>query len=231
MHETIVLRPTATLAERVILPGDPGRALALAQALLSEPKMFNHNRGLWGYTGTAADGAALTIQSSGIGGPSMAIVVSELARMGAATIVRAGTCRSLDPSLKLGRLLVVTEALAGDGTSAALGAGELVAGDAALRDALSAAAGSNGRSGRVVSSDLFYDVPERLERGWRAAGVLAVEMEAAALFALAERRGLRAGCVLLVSGVLAPERRRLEDEPLREAELALGEVALAALRA
>jgi purine-nucleoside phosphorylase len=63
------LHPTAPLAERVLLPGDPGRALALAQLLLDEPKMFNHNRGLWGYTGTASDGDALTIQSTGMGGP------------------------------------------------------------------------------------------------------------------------------------------------------------------
>ena len=53
MPETIHLQPTAPLAERVLLPGDPGRALLLAQALLAEPKMFNHNRGLWGYTGEA----------------------------------------------------------------------------------------------------------------------------------------------------------------------------------
>ena len=61
---TIHLLPTAPLAERVLLPGDPGRALLLAQALLAEPKMFNHNRGLWGYTGEARDGRPLTIQST-----------------------------------------------------------------------------------------------------------------------------------------------------------------------
>ena len=54
----------------MLLPGDPGRALLLAQALLDQPKMFNHNRGLWGYTGTAADGEALTIQSTGMGAPA-----------------------------------------------------------------------------------------------------------------------------------------------------------------
>ena len=80
MAPTIHLQPTAPLAERVLLPGDPGRALRLAQALLEEPKMFNHNRGLWGYTGTAADGEPLTIQSTGMGGPSAAIVISELHR-------------------------------------------------------------------------------------------------------------------------------------------------------
>src|SRR3954466_14009226 len=68
---TIHVDPTAPLAHRALLPGDPGRALALAQALCDAPaKMFNHNRGLWGYTGTALDGAPLTIQSTGIGGPS-----------------------------------------------------------------------------------------------------------------------------------------------------------------
>src|ERR1700719_3135083 len=74
----IHLHPTAPLAPRVLLPGDPGRALALAQELLRDPRMFNHNRGLWGYTGLARDGELLTIQSTGIGGPSAAIVLEEL---------------------------------------------------------------------------------------------------------------------------------------------------------
>ena len=83
MSGTIHLQPTAPLAERVLLPGDPGRALLLAQALLSEPKMFNHNRGLWGYSGAALlDGEPLTIQSTGMGGPSAAIVIAELADLG-----------------------------------------------------------------------------------------------------------------------------------------------------
>src|SRR5947208_16054314 len=98
----IHLHPTAPLAERVLLPGDPGRALALAQSLLSEPRMFNHNRGLWGYTGTAADGEPLTVQSSGMGGPSAAIVMTDLAELGARRLVRVGTCGALDPTLVLG---------------------------------------------------------------------------------------------------------------------------------
>ncbi len=68
------LQPTAVLSERVLLPGDPGRALMLAESLLDSPRMFNHNRGLWGYTGLAPDGEPLTIQSTGIGGPSAAMV-------------------------------------------------------------------------------------------------------------------------------------------------------------
>ena len=71
----MILRPHEDVAERVLLPGDPGRALRLAQQLLDAPKMLNHHRGLWGYTGTAADGAPMTIQSTGLGGPSTALVV------------------------------------------------------------------------------------------------------------------------------------------------------------
>ena len=64
------IRPATELAERVLLPGDPGQALAVAQALLeTPPKMFNHARGLWGYTGIASDGEPLTVQATGMGGP------------------------------------------------------------------------------------------------------------------------------------------------------------------
>ena len=78
------LSPSAELAPRVLLPGDPHRALAVAQALLEKPpRMFNHSRGLWGYSGIAADGEPLTIQSTGMGGPSAAIVCEELIALGA----------------------------------------------------------------------------------------------------------------------------------------------------
>src|SRR5580704_13687040 len=106
----IHLHPTAPLAPRVLLPGDPGRALSLAQVLLTEPKMFNHNRGLWGYTGAAADGDPLTIQSTGMGGPSAAIVVSELIDLGARRLIRVGTCGAVAPSLTLGDLVIATYA-------------------------------------------------------------------------------------------------------------------------
>jgi len=229
MTGPIHLAPTAPLAERVLLPGDPGRALLLAQALLEEPKMFNHNRGLWGYTGTARDGAALTIQSTGMGGPSAAIVIAELAVLGATTLLRVGTCGALDDSLELGELLVVTEARAEDGTSRALGAGASAAPDAGLTERLGAAAGEGGRYGPVISSDLFYDGVPGAEERWREAGALAVEMETATLFALAAKRGLAAGCALIVSDVILPARRRIEDEALRDAEYRLGELAVRAL--
>ena len=226
MPETIHLHPTGPLAERVLLPGDPGRALRLAQEMLDEPKMFNHNRGLWGYTGTAHDGVPLTIQSTGIGGPSMAIVAAELIDLGARRLVRAGTCAALDPALELGRLLVATHAISDDGASRALGAGEHVASSPSLLAGLLEACDSTVASGPVVSTDLFYDRDDRRAE-WRAEGALAVELEAATLFALAERRDVEAGCVLAVTDQLAGEHVRIDLEALHEAEIHLGQLGLA----
>jgi uridine phosphorylase len=191
--------------------------------------MFNHHRGLWGYTGEARDGRLLTIQSTGMGGPSAAIVIAELADLGARTLLRVGTCGALDASLELGELLVATEALSADGTSRALGAGDRVAADAQLLERLLHAAGPDGPHGPVVSSDLFYDSPEGAEERWHAQGALAVEMEAATLFTLAARRGVRAGCALIVSDTVLPSRRRIDTEALHDAERRLGELAVAAL--
>jgi DeoD family purine-nucleoside phosphorylase len=229
----IHLHPTAELAPRVLLPGDPGRALLLAQALLDEPRMFNHNRGLWGYSGTAADGELLTIQSTGMGGPSAAIVVSELVDLGAERLIRVGTCGALDSSLCLGDLLNATVAVAEDGTSRALGAGERVSASPRLAGALAGAAPHGGHitPAVVVSTDLFYEKRDGAERAWLAAGAMAVEMETATLFALAEVRGVQAASLLIVSDVILPERTRISADALRAAERKLGEAAARALAA
>ncbi len=229
MTSTIHLHPTAPLAERVLLPGDPGRALLLAQALLAQPKMFNHNRGLWGYTGTAPDGEPLTIQSTGIGGPSAAIVVSELVVLGARRLLRVGTCGALDPALQLGELVIAEQALATDGASRGLGAPSRIAASGELLAALRAAAGDEARAGLIVSTDLFYDGRSH-EGEWAAAGAIAVEMETATLYALARREEqLDAASLLIVSDLLVPERRRIDPPRLRAAELRLGDIAIAAL--
>ena len=230
MRRTIHIHPTAPLADRVLLPGDPGRALRLAQALLDTPRMFNHNRGLWGYTGDALlDGRPLTIQSTGMGGPSAAIVIAELADLGARTLLRVGTCGAIAPGWQLAEIVVVREAIAADGTSRALGAGDRVAGAPALLRRLRAAAGSEGRDGVAVTSDLFYDGPAGAERSWAQAGAAVVEMETATLFALGTRRALSTGCLLIVSDLILPERRRIEAPALEDAERRLGEIAVRAL--
>jgi uridine phosphorylase len=225
-REPIHLRPTADLAERVLLPGDPGRALALAQVLLENPLMFNHHRGLWGYTGTAADGEPLTIQATGMGGPSAAIVLSELIFLGATRAIRVGSCGALAPGIELGELVVAREAISGDGTSRALGAGERVGADERLTRALVEQAPA-ARCGAVVSVDLFYDDGRRPPAG----DALAIEMEAATLFALGADARVPVACVLAVSDTFDADgtRRRIEDAALEEASERMGAVAAAAL--
>ncbi len=95
----------------MLLPGDPHRALAVAQHLLDGPRMFNHTRGLWGYTGIAADGEPLTVQATGMGGPSAAIVSEELIALGARRLVRIGTCGALVDELELGDLVAAETVL------------------------------------------------------------------------------------------------------------------------
>jgi uridine phosphorylase len=225
----IHLRPAAELAERVLLPGDPHRALHVAQALLDKPLMFNHHRGLWGYSGAARDGAPLTVQSTGMGGPSAAIVVEELIGLGARTLIRIGTCAALVEDLALGALLPVEAALAADGASRALGANGRVAADARVPGALAAAAGRVPVT--CVSSDLFYDAREGLPAAWVADGASVVEMEAAAVMQVAGRHGARAGCLLAVSDLLTGERVRASFEQVEEMGVALGETAWSALEA
>jgi DeoD family purine-nucleoside phosphorylase len=227
--ETIHLRPHADVAERVLLPGDPGRALRLAQQLTDAPRMLNHNRGLWGYTGTAADGELLTVQATGIGGPSAAIVTEELIRLGARRLVRVGTCGALAPGLALGDLVVAEAALGDDGASRALGAAGPLPADPDLLAALRAAAPA-ARAGIVVSADLFYDPDRGRPARWVAAGALAVEMEAATIFAIAARHGLPAACVLAVSDIVAT-RERIGADDLAAAEAALGRAGGAAVGA
>jgi uridine phosphorylase len=234
------LRPTAPLADRVLLPGDPGRALALAQVVLGDDRrMFNHHRGLWGYTGTGADGAPLTIQSTGMGGPSAAIVLEELARLGVRRAIRVGSARAIAPGLAPGALVVATEVRAEDGTSRTLlaAAAELGALDAALdvpeialhpglTTALSAAAGAT--AGPLVAHDLLY-APREDERmdAWRSAGLLAADLETAALAAVAVRHGVAFGAILVIAGDAAGAR--LDDEALAAAGEAAGRAAAAAL--
>jgi uridine phosphorylase len=213
----IHLRPHADVAERVLLPGDPGRALRLAQQVVDAPKMLNHHRGLWGYTGIASDGAPLTIQSTGLGGPSTAIVVEELIGLGARRLVRLGTCRAL-ADLPLGSLVVAERVRCEDGVTRALGAGAVLEPDPELLAGL-----RGGFGGEVVSTDLYYDPrPERWE------GAVAVDLATAALFAVAARHGVRAACVLVVSESPAG---RIESEALERAEVELGRVGAGAVGA
>jgi uridine phosphorylase len=231
------LRPSTEYAEDALLPGDPGRALALAQQLLTEPRMSNHARGLWGYTGVTPAGRPLSIQSTGMGGPSAAIVLHELAELGVRRAIRVGTCGALGAELGHGDLLVAGDALAEDGASRALGAGEIAEPDPELTGRLAGALPGAPSAFRIVSTDLFYDAgegdagPPRMRAdAWRENGAAAVEMEAATLFVLGSRLGVATACLLAVSDTFADgRRRRIGDEDLAEAAQRMGSAAATAL--
>jgi uridine phosphorylase len=187
------LHPTAELAERALLPDDPGQALALTRVLYGEtPRMFNHHRGLWGYTGVALDGAPLTVQSTGIGGPSAAIVVADLHRLGLRRAVRIGRAWAVDGALRAGELVAATAVVAFDGASRALGAGDRVEPDPALTAAL-----DSDRSGLLASADV-----EHLDD---AAGAVAFDLESAAVLAAAARAGIPAACLVAIEGAVEPD--------------------------
>ena len=215
----LYLRPHADVAERVLLPGDPGRALRLAQQLLDQPKMLNHNRGLWGYTGAAEDGEPLTIQSTGLGGPSAAIVVQELIGLGARRLVRVGTCGAL-ADLELGSLVIADRVQPRDGASRAIGADGDLPADPQLLAAL-VAAGDGAATGRVVSTDLYYAPAPEID-------ALAVDLTTAAILAVAARDGAAAAAVLAVSDRITTGDR-LDPDALERAEVELGRVGAAAL--
>jgi purine-nucleoside phosphorylase len=180
---TAHLNPAADLAERVLLPSNPHRALAIAQHLMDAPRMFNHAHGLWGYTGAAADGEPLTVQATGLGGPSAAIVTEELIGLGARRLVRVGWGRSLveDPP----ELLAAERVIAGDGASVALGANGALGSDPGLLERL---VGAGARAGTVVTTDVFYGEAV-------GAGEVA-DLEAGAVLQVAARHGLPAAAVL-----------------------------------
>ena len=187
------LHPTAELAERALLPDDPGQALALTRVLYGEtPRMFNHHRGLWGYTGVALDGAPLTVQSTGIGGPSAAIVVTDLHRLGLRRAVRIGRAWAVDGALRAGELVAATAVVAFDGASRALGAGDRIEPDPALTAAL-----DSDRSGLLASADV-----EHLDD---AAGAVAFDLESAAVLAAAARAGIPAACLVAIEGAVEPD--------------------------
>lgn len=217
------LRPTAPIAADAILVGDPGRALLLAQELLSEPKMSNHARGLWGYSGQTAAGHALTIQSTGMGGPSAALVLGELAELGLRRAVRVGTCVAFDKSLALGDLLLVAEAVAAGGSATSFGVAvdELVEPDEELTERLAAALGEATSKHRIASLDAH-------PRGHRvAAPVVAGDMQTAPLLARSRALGVQAAALLIVAESTAADV--LAKDALGEAERRAGQAAAAAL--
>ena len=206
------LRPSGPIAERAVLTGDPGRAMMLAQELTDQPKMTNHARGLWGYTGAGPDGGPLTVQSTGIGAPSAAAVLRDLAELGLRRAVRVGTCLAADPELAAGALLAVREAVADDGVSRSLGREGQT-----LRPAIDLA----GADGVVPAPIASHDIEVA------TGSAPAHDLQTAALLAVADELGLRVGALLLVGE--SADGSRLGEEECEKAVRRAGRIAAAAL--
>lgn len=219
-------------ADACLLPGDPGRARRIAEKHLQGAVERNTHRGLLGYTGEFR-GMPVSVQTTGIGGPSVAIVVEELVQLGVRRLLRVGTCGSLKEHIGLAELILAVSAVPADGASREYAAGQPHAPTAdweLVHGAVHAAKHLDAKLhvGSVATCDPFYEPdPGRLER-WAARGVLAVEMEAATLFTLAALRGVSAGCLLVASNSVF-EEAWLEDGELQAAVDRMTEVALATL--
>lgn len=214
------LRPMAPTAPSAILCGDPARALAIAQEILTEPRMSNHHRGLWGYYGRTEHGDELTVQATGIGGPSASAVLAELAELGVTSAIRVGTCHGPDDGPAIGDLLVADRIICADGTSAALGfdAGAALTPAAAIRAEL---ARTLGAATTLVSLD-------RLAPGPAGPPGAVWDLQSAGLAALAAQLGLELAVIVVVA---VGAGGRLEDEPLEARCLQAARVAAAAVGA
>lgn len=192
------------IAETILMPGDPLRAKFIAENYLSEPTLYNEVRGMYGYTGTYK-GERVSVQGSGMGIPSISIYVNELiSEYGVKRLFRVGSCGAMQKEVKI-RDMIFAMAASHDSainrqrfpdmTYAPVGDFGL------LRKAVSEAEKRNldFHVGNILSTDTFYnDDPESSKR-WSNFGVLAVEMEAAALYTLAAKYGVEALTILTVS--------------------------------
>ena len=209
-------------AEACLLPGDPLRAQYIAETYLEKPVQVNSERGMLGYTGEFG-GKPVSVQATGMGCPSAAIVIEELVQLGVKRLLRVGTCGGLQPHHKLGDMIVALTAVPADATAMHLVGNEPHCPTASwdlVHEAVHLAKHRDQalHVGPIVSSDLFYNPNEGQYERWSSRGVLAVEMEAAALFTVAALRKVQAGCLLTVSDIVVEgEFKRISDEDLRSA--------------
>jgi DeoD family purine-nucleoside phosphorylase len=219
-------------AEAVLLPGDPLRAKYIAETYFDDVNQVNEERGLLGYTGTF-EGKPVSVQGTGMGCPGATIVFEELIQLGAKKLMRVGTCGGLQAHHALGDLIVALTAVPADATAMHLVANEPHCPTASwelIHGAVHAAKQIDQpmHVGPIVSSDLFYNPDEGQYERWSKRGVLAVEMEASALFTVGALRGVDAGCLLTVSDIVVEGVfTRISDEELRAAVDRMTRVALA----
>lgn len=191
------------VAETVLMAGDPLRAKLMAERYLENPVLYNEVRGMLGYTGTYK-GKRVSVQGHGMGIPSIGIYSYELFNFyGVKTIIRVGSAGSMSPDLHIGDLVMAMGACTNShyadqynlpGTYAPIADFSL------LRAAVEKAEelGYRYKVGNIYSSDIFYDERQGTPE-WQKMGVLAVEMEASALYMNAARSGNKALCICTIS--------------------------------
>ncbi len=191
------------IAKTVLMPGDPLRAKFMAEKYLENPVLFNGVRGMLGYTGTYK-GKEVSIMGHGMGIPSVGIYTYELFNFyGVEKIIRVGSAGAIDEALKIGDVVIGMGATTNSnyamqyqlpGTFAPIADFELV--QRAVEEAKKV--GVTYKVGNIFSSDTFYDDAQSL-KAWQKMGVLAVEMEAAAMYMNAARAGKKALCICTIS--------------------------------
>ncbi len=210
----------------VLLPGDPMRARRIAEQFFESPEEVAHKREYWSFKGTYK-GVPVAVCSTGIGCPSAAIAIEELIRVGCHTFVRVGTAGALDSSLKAGDIVIFSASVRDEGTSRAYVPIEYPAvSDMGVLQKLTEAAERNGVKYRVGighSKDSFYsEFPDLvadssgMKAKWatyKRAGVIATEMESAALFVIGQMRGVRVGTACVIVGEPIENEAKIKSKP------------------
>ncbi len=195
------------IAEKVIMAGDPLRAKFMAENFLENPVQYNSVRGMLGYTGEYK-GKRVSVQGHGMGIPSIGIYTYELFNFyGVKSIIRTGSAGAYHPDLQLGDVVVGIGACTDSNYGAQYGLPGTFSptADFALARAAVEKAEQMGvryKVGNILSSDVFYGDSADGWKAWQKMGVLAVEMEAAALYMNAARSGNKALCICTISDSL-----------------------------
>lgn len=195
------------IAERILLPGDPLRAKFIAENLLENPICYNKVRGILGFTGKYR-GVDVSVQATGMGQPSMSIYATELfTQYGVKKAIRIGTAGSLKKEMQLKSLVLAMSCCTDSALNLQYFDGFGYAPTASFKLLHTAYNCAKEKSlnctvGSIVTSDIFYDENERWKM-WERYGVLAVEMESAALYTLAAKYNIEALSILTISDNVA----------------------------